>query len=105
MLAVGSRDAHTLSSSRFSVKSSNFSGTPPNRSPCTGSVSLFMILCLVSVESRKWFPSTGLRARRRRMVAGLDVQSSAESCGSDVGDVFAVELEDPVDNPETTIGT
>ena len=38
------------------------------------------------------------------MVAGLDVESSVESCGNDVGDVLVVELEDPVGNPGTTTG-
>ena len=39
------------------------------------------------------------------MVAGPDVESSVKSCGNDVGDVLAVELEEQVDNPGTTIGT
>ena len=39
------------------------------------------------------------------MVAGLDVESSVESSVYDVGDLLAVELEEPVDNPGPTIGT
>ena len=35
----------------------------------------------------------------------LTLKSSVESCVKDVGDVLVVELEDPVDNPGTTIGT
>ena len=37
--------------------------------------------------------------------AGVDEESSDESCGHDVEDVLALELEEPVDNPGTTIGT
>ena len=39
------------------------------------------------------------------MVAGLDVESSVESCGNDVGDVLVVKQEEQVDNPGTKIGT
>ena len=42
---------------------------------------------------------------RRRVIAGLDEESSDVSCGNDAGDVLALELEEPVDNPGTTIGT
>ena len=55
----------------------------------------------VSVGSRHWLPS-GELVLRRRLVAGLDVES-AVSCVDDVGDVLALELEEPVDNPGTTI--
>ena len=54
-------------------------------------------------ELRNWSPSTGQGVLRRRRVAGHDVKSSVESCVNDVGDVLVVELEKPVDNPETTI--
>ena len=100
LLAGLSRDANTPSSTRFSVKSSNHSGKSRNGSPCTGSVSFFLFL--VSVESRNWSPSTGLLGLRRRIVAGLDVESSVESCSNDV---LAVELEEPIERSGTTIGT
>ena len=38
------------------------------------------------------------------MVAGQNVEYST-SCGNDVEDVLVVEVEDPVDNPGTTVGT
>ena len=89
--------------SRFYVKSSNHCGRSRNNLPCTGSVSLlFHSDCW---ESRNWSPSTGLLVLRRRVIAGLDVESSDESCGNDVGEKLVVELEEPVDNPGTTIGT
>ena len=47
-------------------------------------------------EPRNWPPSTGPLVLRRRR---LDVESSVESCGSNLGNVLAVELEEPVDNP------
>ena len=46
-----------------------------------------------------------LAVLRRRIVAGLDEESSAESCVDDVGDALAVELEGPVDKPGPTMGT
>ena len=52
-----------------------------------------------------WLPSGELLVLRRRVVAALDEESSVVSCGNDVGDVRAVELEELVDNPGTTIGT
>ena len=67
-------------------------------------VSLFIFLFLVSVGSRDWFLSGELLGLRRRVVAGLDEESSVVSCGNDVGDALAVELEEPVGNPGTTIG-
>ena len=82
VLAGVSLDADTPSCTRFSVKSSNHPGRSRNRFSCTG-----------------------LLVLRRRMVAGLDVESSVESCGNDVGDVLVVALEEPVVNPGTTIGT
>ena len=60
---------------------------------------------MVSVESRNWFHSGGRLVLRRRIVAGRDVESSVEFCGNEFGDVLAVELEEPVDDPGTTIGT
>ena len=67
----------------------------------TGTVSSILFLFSVSAGSRDWLPSGGLVVLRRRVVAGLD----DVSCGNDVGDVLAVELEEPVDNLGTTIGT
>ena len=59
---------------------------------------------MVSVGSRIWSPNNGKLVLRRRVIAGLDKESSDVSCGNDVGDVLALELEEPVDNPGTTIG-
>ena len=42
---------------------------------------------------------------RLRVVGGLDEELSVVSCGNDVRDVLAVELEEPVKNPGTTSGT
>ena len=50
-------------------------------------------------------PRLSVRRRRRRMAAGLGVESSVDPCGNDVGDVLEVQLEEPVGNPGTTIGT
>ena len=105
VLAGVSRDANTSSCSSFSVKSSNLSGKSRNKSPCTGAVSLCSFLFLVSAGSRNWFPSGELLVLRRRVVAGLDEWSSVVSCGDDGGDVLAVEVEQPDDNPRTAIGT
>ena len=58
----------------------------------------------VSVRSRNLFPDTGMLVLSLR-VAGLDEKSSDVSCSNDVGDVLAVELEESVENPGTTIGT
>ena len=100
-----SRDANTPSSSKFPVNSSDHSLANlatylpvPARSP------QFNFVFWVCVEARNWFPSGGLLVLRRRLVAGLEEESSV-SCVNDVGDVFAVELKEPVDNPGTTIGT
>ena len=41
----------------------------------------------------------------RRVIAGLDVESLFKSRVNDVGDALALELEETVDNPGTTIGT
>ena len=98
-----SLDANTPSSSRFVVNSSNHSGKARNRFPGAGTMSLFLMVFLVPVGSRSWFPSTGMLVLSRRGVAGLDEESSDVSCGNDVGDALALELEEPVDNPGTTI--
>ena len=41
---------------------------------------------------------------RRRVIAGLDKESSDVCCSNDVGEILAFELEEPVDNHGTTIG-
>ena len=104
VLAGVSLDADTTSCIIFSVQNPPTSlGNSATGFFCTGSVSLLSpVHCS---ESRNWSPSNGLLVLRRRVVAGLDVESSVESCGNDVGDVFAVELEDLMDNPGTSIGT
>ena len=51
------------------------------------------------------FPVVNFWHFRRRVVAGLDEESSFVSCSNDVGDVLAIELDELVDNPGTTIGT
>ena len=103
MLEGVSLDADTPSFIRFSVKSSNHSGKSRNRFPSTRSMSLFS--SSDHSELSNWSPSTGRGVLRRRVVARLDVESSGESCVNDVEDFFllAVELEEPVDNPGTTI--
>ena len=40
-----------------------------------------------------------------RIVAGLDEESPDVPCGNEVEDVLALELQELVDNPGTTIGT
>ena len=54
--------------------------------PCTGSVSLQSAVHFL--ESRNWSPNTGPSVRRRRVVDGLDVDSSV-SCVTDARDVLA----------------
>ena len=94
----------TLPILRCSENSCDHSGKSRNKPPSTGSMSFF--LCSVCSESCSWSPNTRLRVLLRRLVAGLGVESSTvKSCGNDVGDVLAVELEEAVDNPGTTIGT
>ena len=67
--------------------------------------SFFFILFVVSLETRHWSPSARLRFLLLRVVAGLGVEASRiESCGTDVVDVLADELEGRVDRPRTTIG-
>ena len=59
----------------------------------------FFFVFRVSVGSRNWFLNTGVFVLRRRVIAGLDEESSDVSCGNDVRDVLALELEEPVDDP------
>ena len=82
MFAGVSLDANTPLSSRFSVNSSDHSG-----------------------KSRNRFPDAGKLVSSLRVVAGLADASSDVSLGNDVGDVLAIELEELVDDPGTTIGT
>ena len=100
-----SLNANTPSSSRFSVNSSNHSGKSRNRFPGTGTLSLFLFVSLVSVRFRNRFPDARMFVLSLRVVAGLDEESSDVSCGNYVGDVLALELEEPVDNPGTTTST
>ena len=104
MLAGVSRDANTPSSSRFHANSpltilANLATSLPIPVQCP----YFKFLFWVSVRSRVWLPSGDVLVLRPRVVAGLDEESSVETCGKDVGDVLAVELEEPVDNPGTKI--
>ena len=39
----------------------------------------------------------------RRVIAGLAEETSDVSCGKDVGNALALELEEPVDNPGTRL--
>ena len=57
------------------------------------------------VALRDRFPDAGILVPSLRDFAGRDAVSSDVSCGNDVEDVFALELEEPVDNPGTNIGT
>ena len=75
------------------MKFSSNSGKSRNKSPCTGAVSLFSFLLLVSVESSSWFPSGGLLVLRRCNVAGTDEESSVVSCGNDVREVTCSRTE------------
>ena len=104
MLAGVSLDADPPSSARFSTKFSNHSGRSCNRFPSIRLMPLFS--SFDCSELRNSSPNSPLRAPRRRIVAGLDVESSVvESCDTDVGDVLVVKLEEPVDKSGTTIGT
>ena len=109
VLASVSLDATNtpFSSSECSVNSSNRSGKAHNKCSCVGTMFFFFFLIVlwVSIGSRNWFPNTGMLVLRRRVIAGRDEESSDVSFGNDVGDVLALELEEPVDNAGTTIGT
>ena len=61
-------------------------------------MSSFLFLFVVSLESRNWSPSAGLRLLLLRVVAEHGVESSRiESCDTDVEDVLVDELKGPVD--------
>ena len=95
------RVAEAPSSTGFSVTPSNHSGRPCDRIPSAGSMSSF--LSSVRSESCNWSPQCSTACAR---MLDLGVEPSAvKSCGDDVGDVLAIELEGAVDNPGTTIGT
>ena len=72
-------------------------------SRCLTHVPIF-ICFLVSVRFRDRFPDARVLVSPLRIVAGLDEISLNASCSNDVEDVLALELEEPVDNPRTTIG-
>ena len=100
-----SLDANTPSSSRFSVNSSIQSGKSRNQFPGAGTMSLFLCVFLVFVGLRDRFLDAGTLVSSLRSVAGLHEESSDVSCGHDVADVLALELEKPVADPGTTVGT
>ena len=82
MFAGVSLDAGTASSSRFSANSCNH-----------------------SYKSRNRFSDAETLVSLLRVGAGLDEASSDVSCGKDAEDELALERQEPVDNPGTTIGT
>ena len=86
------------------MNSCNHSGKLRNLFPGAGTMFLFVFLLLVFVGSRDWYPDAGMLVSSLRDVAGLDEVSDV-SYGNDVEDVLALELEEPVDEPGTTIGT
>ena len=97
MLAGKSFDADIPSSTTFSVNSPNRSGKNRKKSHCTKTVSSFCFYGGCLKDPATVFPLLACWY--------FDVVwSSVESCGSDVGDVLAIELKEPVDNPGTTIG-
>ena len=94
-----SLDAGTSVSSRFSANSSNQSGRSRSRPLVAWLLSLFLFMFLVFVGSPRFADVWGWVSSLRG-VAGPD-----ESCGNDVEDKLALELEEPVDNPGTKIST
>ena len=64
-----------------------------------------LICVFVFVGSRERFPDATILVLTLRVAAGLDDVSSDVSCRNDVEDVLALELEEPVDNPGTAVGT
>ena len=69
-------------------------------------MSSILLLFLVSVETCNKSPRARLRELRLRVVTGPGAESSSiESCDTDVEDVPTDELEDPIDNPRTTLDT
>ena len=86
------------------MNSSNHSGRSRNRSLRAGSVSSFLSVFSVSVGSRDKSPRVWPLVLSLRVVVGRNVVT-IESCGNDAGDVCAVELEELVDKPGTTIGS
>ena len=106
MLAGASLEAEASSSTMFSVNSSNNFNRSCNGASRAASVSSFLFLFSVSVESCNKSPRAQLRRLRLRVVAGLGVEPSVvESCGTDVENVLVVEVGGLVDNPGTTMGT
>ena len=76
MLAGASLDAEEASSTKISVNSSNHSGRSWDRFPSAGSMSRFLFVFSVSVESYNKSHRARLRVLRLRVVAGLGVESS-----------------------------
>ena len=91
-LRVRSLDAGTSLSPRCSVNSSNHSGKSRNRFPDASTLSLFVGL-------RDRLPDAGTLVLSLHFVAGRDEVPSYVSCGSDMDDELALELEEPVTNP------
>ena len=98
-----SRCSGTLSSTRFSVNSSEHSGRSRNGFLRTPSLS-FLFWFSVSTGPRDASPRTPSLILSLLVDAGCCVGITA-SCGTDVGDAGEAELEVPVDRPRTTIGT
>ena len=96
-----SLDANTPSSSIFSVNALAHSDKSRNWFPGAGTMSLFLFVLLMPVGCRDWFPDAGMLVLSLRVVE----VSSEMSRGNDVEDVLALELEEPVDNLGTTIGS
>ena len=90
---------------RFFVNSSNHSDTSRNGIPRTLSLSFFVGFSL-SAGPRDGSPRTLSMPLVLSLLvdAGCCVGVTA-SCGKDVGDAGAAELEEPVDRPGTTSGT
>ena len=89
----------TSLSSRFSVSSSNHSGKSRNRFPDARALSLFFVFIL-GLGDR--CPDFRTLVSSLRFAAGLHEVSSYVSCGNDVEDERALELEEPVANSGTT---
>ena len=105
-LAGASLSSGKLSSTRCSVDSSNHSRRSRNGSPRAFSLSLFLFCFWFYSGSR----DGSLRTLSMPFVLSLLVDAgccagTTPSCDNHVGDVGVAELEEPVDKPETTVGT
>ena len=83
---------------------SNHSGKSRNGFPDAGTLSLFSSCFGVLLDHATCFPMPQ-RLYRHFVLLLLDEVSSDVSCGNDAKDVLGPELEEPVENPGTTIGT